>query len=55
MLESDRLSGAILDVFNPEPIVSDSPYWNVPNLILTPHVSSDELESYIPLTLNLFL
>jgi|TARA_B100000953_G_scaffold285587_1_gene266307 phosphoglycerate dehydrogenase-like enzyme len=54
MLESGRLAGAILDVFNPEPIVSDSPYWNVPNLIITPHVSSDELESYIPLTLNLF-
>ena len=54
MLESGRLSGAILDVFNPEPIVSNSPYWNVPNLIVTPHVSSDELKSYIPLTLNLF-
>jgi len=54
MLESGRLSGAILDVFNPEPIVSNSPYWNTPNLIVTPHVSSDELKSYIPLTLNLF-
>ena len=55
MLEDGKLSGAILDVFNPEPIAPSSPYWNVPNLIITPHVSSDELENYIPLTLNLFL
>ena len=55
MLKAGRLAGAILDVFNPEPIVSSSSLWTVPNLIITPHVSSDDPESYIPLTLNLFL
>ena len=55
MLKAGRLAGAILDVFTPEPIESSSPLWEVPNLIITPHVSSDDPESYIPLTLNLFL
>ena len=55
MLKAGRLAGAILDVFTPEPIVSSSPLWTVPNLIITPHVSSDDPENYIPLTLKLFL
>ena len=55
MLKSGRIAGAILDVFTPEPIVSSSPLWEVPNLIITPHVSSDDPESYILLTLKLFL
>ena len=54
-LRDGSLSGAILDVFDPEPIPDDSPLWQVPNLIITPHVSSDEKDSYIPLTLDLFL
>ena len=55
MLKAGKLAGAILDVFTPEPIASSSPLWSVPNLIITPHVSSDDPESYIPLTLKLFL
>ena len=42
-----ELSGAILDVFDPEPLPRDSFLWGVPNLILTPHVSSDDAERYI--------
>jgi phosphoglycerate dehydrogenase-like enzyme len=53
-LRDGSLAGAILDVFNPEPLPPNSPYWNVPNLIATPHVSSDDVKSYAPLTLNLF-
>ena len=52
-LEAGALSGAILDVHDPEPLPPDSPYWNTPNMILTPHVSSDDDESYAPLTLDL--
>lgn len=48
-----QLSGAILDVFHTEPLPPDSPLWDAPNLIMTPHVSSDDLVNYMPLTLDL--
>ena len=44
---------AILDVFNPEPLPSSSPLWKTPNLIMTPHCSSDDTERYTPKTLDL--
>ena len=53
-LETGALSGAILDVFDEEPLPADSPLWNVPNLILTPHVSADDGNAYAALTLKLF-
>jgi phosphoglycerate dehydrogenase-like enzyme len=52
-LKSGALSGAILDVFEREPLPSSSPLWRTPNLILTPHCSSDDLDRYMPLTLDL--
>ncbi len=52
-LRDGRLGGAILDVHDPEPLPRSSPLWSVPNLILTPHVSSDDNLTYVPLTLDL--
>ena len=40
-------------VREPEPLPAGSPLWDVPNLILTPHVSSDDDVSYVPKTLDL--
>jgi phosphoglycerate dehydrogenase-like enzyme len=39
-LESGKLSGAGLDVTDPEPLPKNSPLWIMPNVIITPHVSA---------------
>ena len=44
---------AVLDVFNPEPLPKSSPLWKTPNLVITPHCSSDDWELYTPRTLDL--
>lgn len=54
-LESGHLGGAILDVFDAEPPPRTSPLWRTPNLVMTPHVAADDLDSYMPRTLDLVL
>ena len=53
-LDEGSLAGAILDVFDPEPIEADSRLWHTKNLIVTPHISADDGDAYVPMTLNLF-
>ena len=38
-MKNGKLWGAALDVTEPEPLPADSPLWDIPNLLLTPHVA----------------
>ena len=38
-LENGKLGGAVLDVFENEPLQENSPLWNMENVIITPHNS----------------
>jgi phosphoglycerate dehydrogenase-like enzyme len=38
-LRRGQLGGAVLDTFREEPLPRESPLWDVPNLIVTPHTS----------------
>ena len=37
-LEGKRLAGAVMDVTDPEPLPLDSRLWDLPGVIITPHV-----------------
>lgn len=53
-LRRGELAGAVLDVVDPEPLPADSPLWDIPNLIITPHVSCDDSEHYVDISLDLW-
>lgn len=38
-LQERRLSGAALDVFAEEPLPPSSPFWRLPNVIISPHIA----------------
>ena len=38
-MKHGKLWGAALDVTEPEPLPADSPLWDIPNLLITPHVA----------------
>lgn len=45
-LREGRISGAALDVFEDEPLPQDSPLWELPNVLISPHTAAlSELEN----------
>jgi phosphoglycerate dehydrogenase-like enzyme len=53
-LDNGKLSGAILDVFATEPLPADDPLWDQKNLMIMPHMSSDDPGNYIQRTFDVF-
>ncbi|MBN9562089.1 MAG: D-2-hydroxyacid dehydrogenase [Alphaproteobacteria bacterium] len=54
LLEEGHLSGAVLDVFTPEPVPPGHRLWRTPNLVMSPHTSADDPRTYNPLSLDIF-
>jgi len=44
-LRDGTIASAALDVFDPEPLSAESPLWDMPNVIVTPHISG-AIEGY---------
>jgi phosphoglycerate dehydrogenase-like enzyme len=40
LLEGRKIAGAALDTFPEEPLPTASPFWKLPNVIVTPHISA---------------
>ena len=56
-LSKERLGGAVIDVTNEEPIPTEHPFWDCPNMIVTQHTgggSTDEVEGKINIFLSNF-
>ena len=53
-LRNNTIAGAALDVFQHEPLPKDSPLWDTPNLIVSPHMSGD-LHDFETLVANQFI
>jgi phosphoglycerate dehydrogenase-like enzyme len=52
-LRTGRIAGAALDVFNTEPLPADHPFWELENMILTPHLGGMS-ENYVTQVLSIF-
>ena len=53
-LRNGRLRGAVLDVFQNEPLAAESPLWQLRNVLLTPHISPVSPGRFWPRALELF-
>lgn len=52
-LDSGRLSSAILDVTDPEPLPGDHPLWTHPRIFITPHMAGmTHIDTAVPVVLD---
>lgn len=52
-LKEKVIAGAVLDVFEKEPLTKDSDLWELDNLVITPH-SSGRIENYLEEAMKIF-
>lgn len=53
-LEKEEIAYAVLDVFEQEPLPKAHPFWSMPNVVVSPHVSSHS-EKYVERALEVFV
>jgi phosphoglycerate dehydrogenase-like enzyme len=53
-LKQGRIRGAALDVFETEPLPSESPLWRLPNVLLSPHCA-DHVPGWVDGAMRVFL
>lgn len=53
VLENKCIAYAVLDVFEQEPLGSNHPFWGMPNVIVSPHISSHSSQ-YVVRVLEIF-
>lgn len=54
LLDSGHLSGAVLDVFETEPIPPGDRIWRTPNLVISPNTAADDPATYYERSLERF-
>ena len=52
-LKEGIIGGAALDAVDPEPLPADSPLWDMPNVMISPHCTADSVK-YIDRAMDLF-
>lgn len=55
LLDIGHIAGAVCDVFTPEPIPPGHRLWTTKNLVITPHVSADDPNTYAADSIRIFL
>lgn len=53
-LKEKTIAGAVLDVFQEEPLDKDSELWKLPNIFMTPHCA-DQAIDYYPRSMRIFV
>ena len=53
-LEAKKIKGAVLDVFEQEPLAKDDPLWGLDNLLLSPHCA-DLTDTFLQDSMQAFL
>lgn len=52
-IRNEEIAHAVLDVYEEEPLHEGHPFWDLPNVVLSPHVSSHSSQ-YIPRAMEIF-
>lgn len=54
-LNSGQIGGAVLDVFETEPLPPESPFWHMDNVLVCAHCGVDDLDAYLPRAIEIFV